>query len=48
MLPTCFLYFVDTSGLALHRVMKPFNWSKAALGKDAENDMLNSAPLKNC
>ena len=32
-----------TSGLALHRVMKPFNWSNAAFGRDAENDMFNSA-----
>ena len=28
-----------TSGLALHRVMKPFSWSSAAFGRDAENDM---------
>ena len=26
--------------------MKPFNWSRAAFGRDAENDMFNSNPLQ--
>ena len=38
--------FVVTSGLALHRVMKPFNWSRAAFGREAENDMFNSDSLQ--
>ena len=37
---------IVTSGLALHRVMKPFNWSSAAFGRDAENDIFNSDPLQ--
>ena len=37
---------IVTSGLALHRVMKPFNWSSAAFGRDAENDMFNFDPLQ--
>ena len=41
-----FVVSVVTSGLALHRVMKPFNWSRAAFGRDAENDMFNSDPLQ--
>ena len=37
---------VVTSALALHRVMKPFNWSSAAFGRDAENDMFKFEPLQ--
>ena len=33
-----------TSGFALQRVMKPFSWSRAALGREAEKDMSPAVP----